>query len=573
MTIDIQLVRSSLVLAVLAGALPAQSVPVARAVGPGRWDVYQAPAAGGASAQVLADVELLPLDLAGFARRERLLSGISRPVSGAPAAHVRLAGGGSLYLARGGGQTLLLHVRPDGSVATPFAAPDAAGPGLLAPLHVHATTGHVLLATAAGQVFLVDLAGAPPRLLSPAGAAPADPSSLRVSAARAFFTAGGLLHAADLLAPGPAAPVALGSPGDVALPELALSADGLNVAVVTQDALGTRLVHVLDEALQAHQITPAPGLFDTPNYASPWGPWLALSADGAQVAYRATIGAASEVFLKDVPAPAPAQQLTADGTFVDTIDNVGVLGFSAGGKLHFMAGESQVGGGLGAIGSGDLFLATPGAGGSLGLSNVTNTSGIPIPPFLQPGEIELLDAALDPLGQRLLLLVDPDGGDAALLSLPADLSAGETALLPVLPVLPALHKAGDAVLVHAQECAPCASTLHLLPPASSPLLLASVPAGVQLDRFTDGAGRAAFVASAGAGTELAVRLDPSSGALDFPWPIVGSVGAAVELPESGGDLILSVGGAVGPQLALRLDGVLSGAALKVPVGTLVPLDE
>jgi hypothetical protein len=572
MTFPSRPVRSGIVLAVLAGAVPGQSIPAARAAGPGLWDVYQAPASGGLSAQVLADVELLPLDLAGFARREHLLSGISRPVAGAPAAHVRLAGGGSLYLARGGGQTLLLHVRPDGSVAMPFAAPDSGGPGLLAQLHVHSTSGHVLLATALGEAWLVDLAGAPPRALSPAGAAPADAGSLRVSAARAFFVAGGVLHAADLAAPGPAAPIVLGAPGDVALPELALSADGLNVAVVTEDALGTRLVHVLDEALQAHLITPAPGQYDTPNYASPYGPWLALSADGAQIAYRATIGAASEVFLKDVPAPAPAQQLTADGTFVDTIDNVGVLGFSADGKLHFMAGEAQAGGGLGAIGSGDLFLATPGAGGSLALSNVTNTSGFPIPPFLQPGEIELLDAALDPLGQRLLLLVDPNVGDAALLALPADLSAGETALLPALPVLPALHKAGDAVLVYTQECAPCASSLHLLPPAALPQLLASVPAGVQLDRFTDGAGRGSFVASAAPGLELAVRLDAASGAVDFPWPIVGSVGAALELPESSGDLVLSAGGAVGPQLALRLDGVLSGAALKVPVGTLVPLD-
>ncbi|MBI5107011.1 MAG: hypothetical protein HZB46_18855, partial [Solirubrobacterales bacterium] len=80
------------------------------------------------------------------------------------------------------------------------------------------------------------------------------------------------------------------------------------------DAQGFARTGVL---LDAGECAALPGLYDTPNYASPYGPWLALSADGALVAYRATIGPASEVFLKDVPAPAPALQLTADGTFVD----------------------------------------------------------------------------------------------------------------------------------------------------------------------------------------------------------------------------------------------------------------
>ncbi len=572
MTTRNQFLRTTLALAsVLAGA-SAQSIPVARLAGPGLWDVFQAPAAGGAASLVLADVELLPLELAGFARRDRLLAGVVRPVAGAPAAHVRLPGGGSLYLARGGGQTLLLHVRSDGGVAPAFAAPDAGAPGLQAQVHVSSDALQVLLSTVAGDVWLVDLAGGKPRSLSLPGAPPADPTSLRVSATRAFFVAGGALHAADLGAPGPAAPFALGPAGHVALPELALSADGLNVAVVTQDALGARLVHVLDEALQPHQITQAPGLYDTPSYASPYGPWLALSPDGARIAWRATIGPATEVFLKDVPAPAPALQLTADGTFADTIDNVGVLGFSANGKLHFMAGEAQIGGGLGALGSADLFTATQGAGGSLALSNLTNTSGTPIPPFLQPGELELLDTALDPPGERLLLVVDPDGGDAALLSLPADLSAGYVTLLPALDATPALHKAGDAVLIRMQACDTCEASLHLLPAGTGPQLLANVPSGIALDRFADGAGRAAFAASAGPGFELAVRLDPANGAFDFPWPFVGSVGAAIVLPESSGNLVFAAGGPSGPQLALRLDGVLSGSALKVPVGTLVPLD-
>jgi len=36
--------------------------------------------------------------------------------------------------------------------------------------------------------------------------------------------------------------------------------------------------------------------------------------------------------------------------------------------------------------------------------------------------------------------------------------------------------------------------------------------------------------------------------------------------------VLGVGDAGGPQLLLQLDGTLSGHVVKVPIGTLVPLD-
>lgn len=548
--------------------LAAQSTPVARLAAPGSWDLYVDAPGPGPADLVLQGVEFLPLDLAGFAVRDRLRSGLARPEAGAPASRVRLAGGGSLYRVSGDGQTRLLHVRADGTLAQVLALPEAGGPAVAGRLHVAADAPLALAASTAGEAWLVDLAGGAPRLLHAAGGAPAEPDSLRVSAGRAFFVAGGVLHAADLSAPGLATPFPLGTP---ALHELALSGDGLSVAVVTQDAAGARQVHVLDEALQAHLVSPAPGQYDTPNYASPYGPWLALSHDGSQVAFRATIGPASEVFLEVVPDPAPAVQLTADATFIDTLDNVGVLGFSADGKLHFMVGEGQAGA-PGALGSADLFLATPGAGGSLALSNVTNTSGIAIPPFLQPGELELLDAALDPAGERLLLVVDPDGGDAALLSLPADLSAGEVALLPPLAEPPALHRGGgDALLVLARNGATGTQGLFHLPAGGTPALLAALPTGIVLDRFADGVGRAACVASAAPGFELPVMLDAASGAASFPWPFMGSVGAALALAGPGDELIVAVGGVTGPQLGLRLDGPLSGATLGVPVGTLVPL--
>lgn len=563
--------RLGAALALLAGlsGLSAQHTPMARLAASGLWDLYvDAPGPGPASL-ILPDVEFLPLDLAGFAVRDRLRSGLARPVAGAPAAHVRLPQGGRLLRVSDHGQTRLLQVRPDGTLSTLLSLAENGAPSIADTIHVASAGTLALAASTAGDVWLTDLGGGAPRLLHAAGAAPADPGSLRVSADRAFFVAGGVLHAADLTTAGLAAPVTLAAAGEAVLPESVISGDGLSLALVTEAAGGARQVHVLDEALQAHVVSPAPGLYDTPNFASPWGPWLALSHDGSRVAFRGTLGPASEVFLEVVPDPMPAMQLTADATFVDTIDNVGVLGFAADGKLHFMAGESQAGA-PGALGSADLYLATPGSGGSLALSNVTNTSGSAIPPFLQPGELELLDAALDPAGQRLLLVVDPDGGDAALLALPADLGSGEVALLPPLAEPPELHRAGgEALLLLARDAGTGVQGLFHLPSGGTPALLATLPAGISLDRFVDGMARAACVASAAPDLELPLTLESANGALGFPWPLVGSVGAALALAGPGDELVLSVGS--GAQLGLRLDGPFSGSSLGMPVGTLVAL--
>jgi len=560
-------------MACLLGNPAAQSVPMARVIAPGRYDIWVAPPTGSPAQTVLADVEFLPLELAGFAVRDRLSAALDVPAAGAPAAHVSLAEGGSLYLVHGEASTSLLHVRADGSVATVFTEPDAGGPSIEPQVHAVSNASLLLLATtpaAGGDVWLVDLAGGAPRLLSPAGAPAADPLSLRVSAGRAFFVAGGTLYAAVLTAPDLASPVPLGAAGDVTLSETALSANGLSLAAITEKAAGLRHVHVVDASLQPHQVTTVAGQYDTPNYGSPFGPWLALSADGSQVAWRGTLAGASEVFVADVPQPAPLQ-VTADANFIDTIDNVGVLGFAPTGHVHFMAGELNAG--LpGQLGSADLFAALPGGAGSLQLSNVTATSGDVIAPFTTKGDLEVLDAVLDPTGQNLLFVVDPDGGDAALLSVPADFSSGATMLLPPLAAEPELHAAGDSVLVLSQVCAGCSQELRLLSPFGTLQLLASAPAGVTLDRFAAGGGRAAFVASAGPGLQIAARLDLASGSIDLPWPFVGAVSDTLALVGPAGDLVLGVGAAGGPQLGLQLDGTLSGHVVKVPVGTLLPLD-
>ena len=100
----------------------AQSVPVARQVAPGLHDILVA--APGAPAQtMLSGVEFLPLDLAGFAVRDRLSGTLAVPVAGPLASHVRCGEGGSLYLVHGAGATSLLHVAPTAARPSPSASP------------------------------------------------------------------------------------------------------------------------------------------------------------------------------------------------------------------------------------------------------------------------------------------------------------------------------------------------------------------------------------------------------------------------------------------------------------------
>ena len=145
-------------------------------------------------------------------------------------------------------------------------------------------------------------------------------------------------------------------------------------------------------------------------------------------------------------------------------------------------------------------------------------------------------------------------------------------LLPSLSAAPELHAAGDDVLVLSQTCTTCDQALHRLSTSGAFDLLALLPAALTVDRFTDGGGRAAFVVSASPGQALAARLDLGTGTFDLPWPFAGAVSAGLALAGPAGDLVLGVGDAGGPQLLLQLDGLLSGHVVKVPIGTLVPLD-
>ncbi len=571
----------------LAAALPAQSATIARADGTGGYELWSA--LPGGPAQLLGgSVHFLPLDLAGDTFRDHLRLDLP-VVAGAdsPAPHIRLPGGGSLFLIDASGATALLRIAADGSLSVPFAV--AAG-DLQLSLAVASDGSRALLATtqaAGGDVVLVDLepnASAPPLVLTAAQAPLAiDASSLRTSAERSFFVAGNGLWRADLTAVGPASqalPVALPvGPGDTLLPETVLSADGRSLALLSRDPSTQSQLHVVTPFGVPVLLNAVPAAIDAPALQSPIGPLLALSPDGTLAAWRQTIGPSKEVFLQAVPQPGPpppaATQLTADTYFIDTLDSAGILGFVNNVVLSFVAGEA----GGQAVGAADLFVAQLGVGGGgPALQNATLTSGVSLPPFLVPGDLEISAAMLDATSTRMLFIVDPHGGDAALFSTAADGSGTPAMLLPTLQQDPVLVRAGQSVLVQSVPEGPGVpkTQLHLLRPAGvAPLLLGTLPAGTLLDRFTDSADgtSAAFVAHAGPLApmlQLPVRLDTSTGALLPAWSQLLQVSPLMALPPSGA-LIAGVGAAGGPYLSVAFTGFEQGSLLKVPMGFTFPL--
>jgi len=573
------LLSAALLLGALFPSAPAQSAPVARVGGDGLLEIWNAPETGAPATLELSGVTLLPAQLAGAAHRDRYRNDIPTLSDQGPVDHVRLPLGGSLYLISRAGETGVLHVDDLGIASVALSLPDAGEPALQSWLAVASDGSHALVATslsAGGDVLLLDLSGgAPPRSLAGAIAPLAvDGLSLRLSPQRAFFVANGTLYGADIPAGTPAASINLGQPGSSALPESAMSGNGLCVGVVTENIVGDRHIVVVDGAFAAVTATTTAADYDTPNYENPFGPWLALSDDGCLVAYRGTV-INKELFIREIATLTPATQVTDDPNFVDTMDNVGILGFVLQGVLTFFAGELDVGPTPGALGSADMYKASVGAGGSIALTNLSQTSGVGHTPF-QPGDLELIDAVIDPRGERLLLVIDPDFGDAELVSLPTDGSGGMTSLLPGLLVPPTIAGAGESLLITSKrEFGFDTTDIHLLRPVGAPVelqLLAAAPAGVILDRFAqDRLGlRAAFVASVVPGVELPVTVDLASGLLLPAWLPPKAITATLAFTPAG-RLALGIGNAGGPYFFAALDGFMSGLPLRVPVGNGFPL--
>ena len=527
-----------------------------------------------------ADLDFLPVALQGVPAMEQLRLDRARQLGG-PAPAVRLPALGSLYRVGQSGWSAWLQVATDGSTTRWVETADGAGPALSAEVSIAPDGQRALVSTtldAGGNVWLLDLAsGVPTELTATLPSLSVDGGSLRLGPDTAWFVANGQLHRVDLPAGLPAAvPLPLG-PGEIIHGELAMSGDGHTVAVVSELTPLSRRLFIVSHTGAVTEAPGGPTDFDLPGYQSIDGPLLVLSDDGGCVAWRRTV-IARELFVLAVAQPGPAQQVTADGQFTDTIDIVGVLGFIGPTVLSFFAGEApdplEVGV---AMGSADLYVTDVSSGAT---SNVSLTSGETLPPFLSAGEIELRGAFFDPQAERMLLHVDPDNGDDGLLAVPLDGTVGVSTVLDDLVDSPSLVAVGTRLLIqsHFDTGGPGApgQQLHLLDTPGSPhplTLLGLVPEGVQIDRFAssrDGL-TLACVASAAPAVELIVWIDTSTATVFFAWPNILAVSPALGFSPSG-RLLAGLGLPGGPYLFASFDAPLTGSLVPVPIGNGFPLN-
>ncbi|RKY22583.1 MAG: hypothetical protein DRQ55_00675 [Planctomycetota bacterium] len=567
---------AGLCLALLAAWAPsagAQTAFVVRQHVNGSYSLYAIDLTTGDASIATSQLAFLPTPLVGHPVSARLRS--DRPWSlDGPAPGIRLPLHGSLHRVTRAGVTAMLHLRTDGSASLRASTAEVDGPGLLPGVGIDTTGSRALLATpvaSGGDVLLLDLGTDAPAVNLTALLVPLDvaPDSLRVGADGAWFVAEGALYHVDLLSNTNAQPIALPlQTGEVLLPELAVSGDGRGVAVVTELSANRRRLMVVDSAGAVSIISGNPGPLDTPGYDDPTGPLLVLSDDALCVAWRRTQMDARELFVQRLDqAPTPVQ-VTSDANFTDTIDNVGVLGFIADTLLVFSAGELPgLGDPLTSVGSADVFLMDT---ATQDLTNLTGTSGQTLPPFLVAGELEIQAATLSPDSSRLLLEVDPDGGDVAMLSVPLGGAQSVSGLTGPLLASPILLAAGEHVLLITEPELPSGDPtqqLVLSPAGGAPMVLGSVPPGVTLDRMVasrDGTS-AALVASAGPGLELLVRVALPSGLLSLAWDQPFDVTSALGF-STDGQLLAGLGVAGGPYIFGAFPQAAAAQKLAVPKG-------
>jgi hypothetical protein len=542
---------------------------------------------------VYASARLLALDLEGFALRDRLRHDLPRQGGvDTELSYVRLPSLGSLYRYTLGAPavTHLSLNGADGIFRNLLEIPNIAG---AASINAKITTDsdglRALVSTpeaAGGNVLLVDLTGVDPVLDLTSQLPPmqVDESSLRLSSDRAWFLSNNTLYRAPLAAGLPsndAQAVSMPIPAsDTIHAETLLSWDGSVLVVVTENPIGQRSIFSLTPTGTAQLLTP-PGIYDLPGLESPIGPLLALSQDGSRMAYRARLLGDRELLLRKVGPASTVEQVTRDALFTDTLDNVGILGFVGGGRLVFAAGEGIATGPAAHIEGADLFMVDASGPSLAPPINITGTSGFNTPPFNDYGTLDIKSAAVDPSNERLLMVVDPAGGDFALAAAPITGQPGFETLISRLQAAPTLAPAGESVLILSLPSPPSAFSqqAHLLGPASStpPVLkFLTGTAGPTLSfaRFAvNRAGtQAAFVASLGLGLELPAIVDVAARRLEPVWSELLTVSAGIAFTPTG-RLAVGLGNPGASHIYVGFNGAFAGGVVyPIHPGEGFPLD-
>ena len=143
---------------------------------------------------------------------------------------------------------------------------------------------------------------------------------------------------------------------------------------------------------------------------TPSGPYLAVSDDGTQALWRATVTTplktTGEALLGRVAQQAAPQMLSGDANILDTLDEVGLFGFRVGGVALYAVGERAQGVTGITVDKADLFLATTTSTGTQ-LTNLSATSGDTTVPFMAIPQWDLQQLHALPDGSGWL--VEQDG--------------------------------------------------------------------------------------------------------------------------------------------------------------------
>jgi hypothetical protein len=316
--------------------------------------------------------------------------------------------------------------------------------------------------------------------------------------------------------------------------DVALSENRAWCAIVAGSAQTAAHVYVFGAAGPAARATSSPTHASSAGYAPQYehGPFLAVSDDGQFAAWR-TEGASREAWVGRVEAPVgePAVQVSQDSNYIDTLDEIGLFGFTAGAQLLLGVGElaDPVLGGLEAL---DLFRASPPAAGAVGLTNLTLTSGDASAPFTVKGSIDL--ATVRRVPGTSLVLIASEGNDAGEL-LRVDLAQPASAVLvDQIKELNWIEQVGAHILLSARRSTdPKTQDLVRIGPVSGTTVLASLADGFEF-------GSPALRADGVAGLRLSftdgqwiVALHVPSGLYTLPTALPLQYGPALGFGTSG----------------------------------------
>jgi len=413
----------------------------------------------------LAGVQLLPIDTTGRIELDTFRTDVARLRTDVPTANRLLlpAGAGSLYrysrAAAGAVDFGLMLIDANGQARSVF---ELQGVGLAfdeppfqSRVAVSPNGAAVLVATtlaAGGDVIEIDLAtGA--QINRSANLAPQT-----FNLAGLHYKSGWGVFASDLGvyrfaagSAGDAAPLtfASGTPPHLT-GEIALSRNG-QWAVTTGGLSPTQLdVYAFGATGDAVTVTSAPAVISPAGYLPDYsfGPYLAISDDGTRCAWRIETAVSREAFLGRVPviAPTPTDQLTQDANFTDTIDEIGDFFFRPGSNVLVFAAGSGAVIGPPSIENLDFYSADLPASGASNLLNLTQSSGIANPPFVQAADLSPTLSVLDPTASRVLMYVGMSGGTGELIAADAT-GGGYTVLVPEVKNIDFVEYVGGEALV------------------------------------------------------------------------------------------------------------------------------